>query len=314
MSRPVVVFGGAHIDRRGRIEGETVMGASNPGHFISEAGGGGFNAARALSRLGNAVRLVAPRGGDEAGESVAAAAVEAGIDDRPFVFLDRVTPSYTAILDRDGGLIVAIADMDLYRLFTPRRLRTLSVRAALDGAGAILCDANLPVETLATLAEIAAELRLPLAAIAISPAKVVRFRPIIDRLDWLFMNAAEAKALTGASPACPAEWPAILRGVGLGGGIVTGGSGPIVAFEGEAAAMLTPPHLDIVADVTGAGDATAAGFLSAWLRGTPLTEALREGVAAALITLETPSATAAALSPDALKSHLPLVPVAKMLS
>jgi Sugar kinases, ribokinase family len=128
------------------------------------------------------------------------------------------------------------------------------------------------------------------------------------------MNAAEAKALTGASPACPAEWPAILRGVGLGGGIVTGGSGPIVAFEGEAAAMLTPPHLDIVADVTGAGDATAAGFLSAWLRGTPLTEALREGVAAALITLETPSATAAALSPDALKSHLPLVPVAKMLS
>lgn len=314
MNRPVVVFGGAHIDRRGRIDGDTVMGASNPGHFISEAGGGGLNAARALSRLGLQVRLVAPRGGDAAGESVAAAAAEAGIDDRPFVFLDRATPSYTAILDHDGGLIVAIADMDLYTLFTPRRLRTLSVRAALEGVGAILCDANLPVETLAALADLARDMRLPLGAIAISPAKVVRFRPILDRLDWLFMNTAEAGALSGTAAASPCEWPAILRGIGLNGGVVTGGAGPIVAFEATEAALLTPPQLDTVADVTGAGDATAAGFLSARLADTPLPEALREGVAAALITLETASATATALSQDQLISHLSLVPTAEMLS
>lgn len=314
MNRPIVVFGGAHIDRRGRIEGETVMGASNPGHFISEAGGGGLNAARALSRLGNQVRLVAPRGGDTAGDDVAAAAAEAGIDDRPFVFLDRATPSYTAILDHDGGLIVAIADMGLYSLFTPRRLHTLSVRAALEGAGAILCDANLPAETLGALADLAGDLHVPLGAIAISPAKVVRFLPILDRLDWLFMNAAEARALSGKAAASPSEWPAILNGIGLRGGVVTGGAGPIVAFEANEAAILTPPQLDTVADVTGAGDATAAGFLSARLAGTPLREALRQGVAAALITLETASAVAAALSPRELKSHLPLVPAAEMLS
>ena len=60
----VLVCGGAHADRRGRIAGHTVPGASNPGAWFSEAGGGGFNAARNLARLGHAVTLISPRGGD----------------------------------------------------------------------------------------------------------------------------------------------------------------------------------------------------------------------------------------------------------
>ncbi|MBO3760656.1 PfkB family carbohydrate kinase [Ciceribacter sp. L1K22] len=314
MSGPLVVFGGAHIDRRGRIEADTVMGASNPGHFMSEAGGGAFNAARALARLGHSVRLVAPRGGDAAGEIVTHAAAEAGIDDRPFVFLDRETPSYTAILDRDGGLVIALADMELYRLFSPRRLRTLSVRAALADAGAILCDANLPAETLEALAATGRQRGLPVGAIAISPAKVVRFRAALPHLDWLCMNVAEARALSGADAASAGDWATILRGLGLAGGLVTNGMHPVVAFDREGIAILTPPRLDRVADVTGAGDATAAGFLSARLAGIPLGEALRRGVAAALVTLKTDSATATNLSPDQLNANLPLVPAAQMLS
>ena len=38
---------------------------------------------------------------------------------------------------------------------------------------------------------------MPLAAIAISPAKVVRLRPLLPILAALFMNEAEALALTG---------------------------------------------------------------------------------------------------------------------
>lgn len=53
------------------------------------------------------------------GEAVAEAARQAGVEDTPFTFLDRRTPSYTAILERDGNLVIALADMDLYKLFTP---------------------------------------------------------------------------------------------------------------------------------------------------------------------------------------------------
>ena len=42
--KTILVMGGAHVDRRGRIAGETAPGASNPGAWFVEAGGGGFNA------------------------------------------------------------------------------------------------------------------------------------------------------------------------------------------------------------------------------------------------------------------------------
>ena len=166
----VLVLGGAHIDRRGRISGETVPGASNPGSWFEEAGGGGFNAARNLARLGHAVYMVSPRGGDREGEAVSEAAQIAGVDHRPMVFLDRKTPSYTAILEADGNLVIALADMDLYRLFTPRRMETLQMRARLEEAGQILVDANLPAETLAAIAAQASARGLPMAVSIDGPA------------------------------------------------------------------------------------------------------------------------------------------------
>ena len=314
MTARILVLGGAHIDRRGRISGATTPGASNPGSWMAEPGGGAFNAARALSRLGHSVRLITPRGGDAAGESVAQAAIDAGIDDRPFVFLDRATPSYTAILERDGNLVIALADMELYRLFTPRRLRVSSVRNALDETDLILTDANLPAETLAAICKAANDRNIPVAAIAISPAKVVRFSAILPQLDFLFMNTAEATALTGWRADTTAEWPALLRAKGLKAGIVTNGGDAVVAFNGDESAFLAPPPLDHVADVTGAGDAATAGFLDAVIAHQPLAEALRQAVACAAITLQATNATAANLSRAVLEQHMKLVPPAENLS
>ncbi|MCO6178571.1 carbohydrate kinase family protein [Ciceribacter sp. RN22] len=314
MSGSLLVVGGAHIDRRGRIAGTTVMGASNPGRWFEEPGGGGFNAARNLARLGHEVRLIAPRGGDAAGIAVSAEALRVGIDDCPVVFLDRATPSYTAILEADGNLVIALADMELYDLFGPRRTRTLSFRAALGEARHVLCDANLPAETLTALADAAAARGLPVFAIAISPAKVVRLLPCFTDLTMLFMNAAEAEALTGARPDDPAGWPALLREKGLKGGVVTCGAEAVVAFDETETAILSPPRLDSVVDVTGAGDAFASGVISACIGGCSLGEALRHGAALAAITLRSPHATAENLSRDLANSYMPLVPDAKILS
>ena len=68
------------------------------------------DAARNLARLGRTVRLVSPRGGDADGDIVAAAAEAAGVEDTPFTFLDRATPSYTAIIERDGWVRVLAID------------------------------------------------------------------------------------------------------------------------------------------------------------------------------------------------------------
>ena len=314
MSRQILVFGGAHMDRRGRIAGAVVAGASNPGAWLEEPGGGGFNAARNLSRLGFAVKMMSPRGGDAAGELVAEAALEAGIEDCPFVFLDRRTPSYTAILENDGNLIVALADMELYRLFSPRRLRNRSVRDAFAAADLILCDANLSADTLAAIAAWCVAERKPLAAIAISPAKVGHFQGCLAALDCLFMNEAEAEVLAGGRPQQPQSWAPLLQTAGLRCGVVTRGKADMIAFDTHQTISLQPPDIDTIGDVTGAGDALAAGTVAGLLAGRPLTESLRWGAAAAALTVQSPHAVAGNLSSELLASILGLVPEAQILA
>ncbi|MGN6551998.1 MAG: PfkB family carbohydrate kinase, partial [Pararhizobium sp.] len=186
MSARILAIGGAHLDRRGRLEGPVVPAASNPGRWREEAGGGAFNAAAMLARLGHSVRLVAPRGGDAAGALVAEAARAAGIEDTPLTFLDRATPSYTAILGPDGDLFVALADMALYDIYGPRQIARRTIREAIAAADAVLTDANLPAATLEALAEACDAAARPLFAIAISPAKAGRLGAVLDRLASLF--------------------------------------------------------------------------------------------------------------------------------
>ena len=312
--KKILVLGGAHIDRRGMIETETAPGASNPGSWMEEAGGGGFNAARNLSRLGFQVRIIAPRGGDVTGEAVAEAARQAGVEDTPFTFLDRRTPSYTAILERDGNLVIALADMDLYKLFTPRRLKVRAVREAITASDILLCDANLPEDTLASLGLVARACEKPLAAIAISPAKAVKLKAALADIDILFMNEAEARALTGETAADVRDWPDILRKAGLSGGVVTRGASEVVAFNATEKAILHPPLIREIKDVTGAGDAMASGYLAAIAEGKTIAQALRQGAAAAAITVQSPFATSQDLSKDSVDAMLGLVPQAEMLA
>jgi sugar/nucleoside kinase (ribokinase family) len=309
----VLILGGAHIDRRGRISGETAPGASNPGSWKEEAGGGGFNAARSLARLGHQVTLISPRGGDAEGEAVSSAAEAAGVTDRPFTFLDRRTPTYTAILERDGNLAIALADMELYRFFVPRRLAVRQVRDAIDAADFLLTDANLPAETLAALGRMATERRKPLAGIGISPAKVVRYAGQFASFHYLFMNEAEARALTGVQPDDYRAWPSIFRVAGLNGGAVTRGRREVIAWHGDQVAILLPPPLEAIGDVTGAGDGFAAGFLHAIFEGQPLGDAICTGAASARLALASEMATAEDLTRDMLMRTLALVPPAEIV-
>ncbi|PLP61238.1 carbohydrate kinase [Mesorhizobium loti] len=281
--------GGAHIDRRGQVSGPYVPAASNPGTMREDVGGGVFNALRTLVRRGVSASLMSVRGGDTAGETVARTIVQAGIGDLSVTFLDRATPSYTAILDSEGELVVGFADMGLYDLAFPKQMRRANIRSAVDAADAVLCDANLPTAALERLMAQAGD--RPVFVIAISPAKVVRLVSLFERPALLFMNRREAAALTGLSREAPErELVAGLHGIGMRGGVVTAGDRPALGFDKDGAFSITPPPPRTVVDVTGAGDALAGATTAALLRGLPLRIALREGVAAAGLAVESPLA------------------------
>lgn len=281
--------GGAHIDRRGQVSGPYVPAASNPGTMREDVGGGVFNALRTVVRRGVCASLMSVRGGDTAGETVARTIAQAGIKDLSVTFLDRATPSYTAILDNEGELVVGFADMGLYDLAFPKQMRRANIRGAVETADAVLCDANMPTAALERLMAQAGD--RPVFVIAISPAKVVRLASLFERPALVFMNRREAAALTGLSREAPGrELVAGLRGIGIRGAVVTAGDRPALGFDKDGAFSITPPPPKAVIDVTGAGDALAGATTAALLRGLPLRGALREGVAAAGLAIESPLA------------------------
>ncbi|RUX22460.1 carbohydrate kinase [Mesorhizobium sp. M7A.F.Ca.US.011.01.1.1] len=307
-SAKILAVGGAHIDRRGQVSGAYVPAASNPGTMREDVGGGVFNALRSAVRRGVSASLISVRGGDAAADTVSRAIAEAGIADLSAVFLDRTTPSYTALIDSEGELIVGFADMALYDLAFPKQIRRSKVREVIAAADAILCDANLPSSALERLVALAAG--KPVFAIAISPAKVTRLIPVLKELSLVFMNRREAMVLAGvAATATEREVVDGLRCSGLVSGVVTAGSEPMLGFDEASAFSILPPPPRKVADVTGAGDALAGATVAALLRGLPLRSALREGIAGATLAIESanavPEFTAAsfaealALVPDA---------------
>lgn len=285
----ILGIGGAHIDRRGQVAVDFVPGASNPGSMREEAGGGTFNALRNAVQRSVGGWMMSVRGGDGAGETVARAIAAAGIRDLSVTFLDRSTPSYTALLDRHGDVIAALADMGLYDLAFGKQLRRASVRTAIAAADALLCDANLSAEALARLPPLAAG--KPIFAIAISPAKAVRLAKLLPDLACLFLNTREAGALTGLPAAAPGlEMLAQLRRLGLRRAVLSSGGSPVLAFDGAHRLAIAPPAPRKITDVTGAGDALAGAAAAALLRGLPFAEAVREGMAAALLALESADA------------------------
>ena len=286
----LLAIGGAHIDRRGQIAGEHAPGASNPGVMREEVGGGAFNAAAAARQMGARVLFLSARGGDAQGKAVAKAIEDAGLEDLSSTFLDRRTATYTAILDRGGDVITALADMSIYESALPRQISRRATRDAIAASDAILADANMPAESIRRLIELADG--KPVFMIAVSPAKAVRLRGLLGGLHCLFMNLREAKALaeSAAEDGGAAQALTQLADAGLRRAVVTNGAGDTLLLEEGSILSLTPPSPRHIADVTGAGDALAGVAAAMMMFGKDFAPSVRAGMAAAVAGIENRSA------------------------
>jgi pseudouridine kinase len=279
----LLVIGGAHVDRLARLYGLHKAQTSNPVSVIEDVGGGSFNAARGARRFGINIALLSARGGDAGGALVEQAIAASGMTDLSSVHLDRATPSYTAILEPNGELVTAIADMGLYETAIARSFRRTTVQKAAHLADSILCDANLSASGLQSLFSEVAHGK-PVYALAVSATKVQRLSRLLPNIACLFMNRFEAAALTNLPDSTPiGGFAEALRTKGLFRAVITAGSEPAAFLDGETTFTLAPPSVDI-ADVTGAGDCLAGTMVAALLNGADFIEAAKLGLAAASLT------------------------------
>jgi pseudouridine kinase len=301
IERPVkiAVVGACHLDRKARAAAPFVTGASNPVALRGCPGGVARNAAENLVRLGAKVALVSRLGADAEGDAMLEALRALPLDLRGMTRSQAAPTAFHLIaLQPDGEMLVAVADMRIYDEITPALLQSLP--ADLWEADAIFADCNLPAETLGFLAGLRRESRR-LAVNGVSPAKVERLRPLLGACDLLFVNRQEAAALleTAAQGLDPAAAAAALLAAGAGEVVMTLGDAGICVAGAEETVMLENFDNRVV-DITGAGDALAAAFLEARLRGCDPATAGRRALAAARLTVETLDSVSPALTPGVL--------------
>ncbi|PVB59924.1 PfkB family carbohydrate kinase [Labrenzia sp. 011] len=299
-ARPVISIGAIHLDTIAHATRTVRRETSTPAAFSSNPGGVAANIARALCRLGIDTSLVGALGDDSAARMLTGRLTGEGLTLACVTRPAMATGQYLALHDPDGSLAAACVDdrilseapADLF----DQILEELMARAPRETLWFL--DANLPERMLVRVAAMLDGRRM--IANAVSEAKASRLTPVLASLDCLLLNRGEAAALTGLSGDAPQETLAdALSGTGLHSWVLTGGRDDILVARAGSLTRFTPPAVDIV-DVTGAGDALAAGTLAALARGYALAEAVPFGLAAASLTLRATGALAANLSWDAL--------------
>ncbi|KQQ91715.1 carbohydrate kinase [Massilia sp. Leaf139] len=298
--RPIVCVGAANLDRKLRASGPLMMGTSNPASAVESFGGVARNIAENLARMGAAVSLVTAVGNDSSGRALLDHAAGAGIDTRGALKLDDAgSGTYTAVLDADGQMAVALADMALYDRITPAFLDLRRQQRA--SASLIVADLNLPQDAIATLRRDAAADGVMLVIVAVSEPKMGRLPPSLQGLRLLILNAGELAARVGRALTSDADLAAAcaeLQAQGAQDVVVTLGARGVLFTTADGVAHLDAPPAEVV-DVTGAGDAFAAAVcLSLQDAGADLALACRRGLQLASLTIGCRETVCPQLTPE----------------
>ena len=246
MAARLTVVGSINLDLVAQVErlpraGETVSEA----RFSRVPGGKGANQAVSAARLGAEVTFVGCVGRDELAAPALAGLREAGVGER-WLVKDAPTGIALITVDAVGETTIVVAPG------ANAELRPEDV--VLGEADAVLCQQEIPAETVARTAELAPRFFLNAA-----PA-----RDGAPNAELTIVNRLELEALGGR--------------VGLVC-VTLGAEGAVLLEDGHEVARVEPPAVEAI-DGTAAGDAFSACLVVSLLEGKSREESLRRACAA----------------------------------
>jgi pseudouridine kinase len=303
----VLVIGSAGIDVKGRPSGALQMGSPSLGQVRNSVGGVARNIAENLARLEVPTILLTAVGDDVEGGRVLDHCIAEGIDCAHVKIVPGGrTGTYLALLKQDGDLDVAISDFEIIDAVDSDYIR--SHESLLADADIIMIDATLSESALATVFELAEKYSIRVCADPTTPILATRLCPYISKLHLIVPNAAETTALCGLThPAIDRDTAieAARQLVSMGAfiAVVTMGDQGLAYADGSDTGFIRALHIHVV-DSTGAGDALTGAVIFGLLNDVPLDEAMRLGVTAASLTLQTTETVVPNLSQELLYDQL----------
>ncbi|MEU6340336.1 sugar kinase [Streptomyces sp. NPDC046977] len=280
---------------------------SVPGQRLAEAaaftrgtGGAESNVACALARLGHTARWISRVGADPFGDHLLAEIAAAGVD----------VSGVCRDADRPTGVYFRTGDGEVayYRAGSAAAALSPAVVGREDAwAGRVLHLSGITAALSAGCAALVHELTAPAPGRPLISFDV-NYRPglwrsgdpallavLARRCDLVLVGEDEAQAAWGLPDADAVREalpePAVL--------VVKQGALGATAYEGGGEGVFVPAAAAPVADLVGAGDAFAAGFLSATLREQPLPDRLARGHALAAAAIGVRGDSLAALGEEA---------------
>jgi ribokinase len=244
VSAALTVVGSVNLDLVARCErlprpGETVIGAT----FARHPGGKGANQAVAAARLGARVRFVGAVGPErEALSGLEESGVELELQE-----VDAPGGVALILVDAAGETVIVVAPGANALLRPPAGL-----------SGAVLCQLEIPVDTVTAVAEGADRFFLNAAPAVPLPVDVVR------QAELVVVNRHELDALP--------EPPRLAA-------LTLGAEGAVLLEDGNEVARARPPRVTAV-DGTAAGDAFTACLVVSLLEDRDLEQALARACAA----------------------------------
>ena len=297
-----VVCGGVNIDIGAHSFAPLRNRDSNPGRVELSLGGVGRNIAHNMRLLGVPTYLLTAVGGDSRASQVEESCKELGIDLSHALHVpDGRTSTYVFVGDSDGDMAIAVSDMEICKKLTPDYFA--SQLDLLNGAAAVVVDANLPRESIAYLTE---HCTVPVFIDPVSTVKAEKLHGLLGRVHTLKPNRIEAELLSGVKITDDAslhKTAEALLAQGLQRVFISlGGDGVLAAQKDEM--QLVPICKAEMRNATGAGDAMMAALVWSFLSGQSLTESAASGTAAAAIAVESEETINPNMSAEAVKDRL----------
>jgi pseudouridine kinase len=201
---------------------------------------------------------------------------------------------------------VTISDFDIVRRVDPNYL--WKHEPLFEQSDLIVIDATLSTDALETLFELADRYHARVCADPTMPSLAARLNPYLSSLYLIAPNAAETTALCGLPDPARTRETAIeaarhLVSMGVQIAVVTLGEQGVAYADGSGGGFIRAMRTQVV-DATGAGDAFSAAVIFGLLNEVPVDEAMRLGMTAAALTLQSHETVLPGLSQELLYDKL----------
>jgi ribokinase len=287
----ILVLGSLNLDLVLQVprmpEGGETLASEGSASFC---GGKGANQAVACARLGVPVSMIGRVGDDPAGLMLRAALAQEAIAlEGVATTANTASGVAVVILTPDGQNRILLAG-GANALLSPADVAAQD--AQFDGAGLLVCQLEVPLDTIAAAIMTATARDVP---VLLNPAPA---RPLpaemLGRIDYLIPNESEATSLTGigvGDPDSAARAALALRQQGVRCAIITLGAAGIMIADAQGCRHM-PAMPTAVVDTTAAGDSFIGGFATGIAEGLALDDAARLGLRAARICVSRAGAQA----------------------